>query len=88
MGVNLAAAQAHAQWRSPDLEPKLEVNPSAAVEGVGGAISTSVADECNRVLGQELSPGEDEMRADLVNEEAKRKLDAWEKFDAFSPINA
>ena len=55
MEGDLAAAQAHAQWRSPDLKPKLEVNPSAAADGVDGAISARVADECNRVLRQELS---------------------------------
>ena len=53
MEVDLAVAQAHAQWWTPELKPKLEVNPSAAVGGVDGAISAWVADECNRVWGQE-----------------------------------
>ena len=63
MEVDLAAAQAHAQWWSPDLKSKMEASPSDAVEGVDGAISAWVADECNRVLGQELP-----------QEEAKRTL--------------
>ena len=29
------------------------------VEGVKGAVSASVADKCNRVLGQEFSPEEE-----------------------------
>ena len=55
--VDLAVAPAHAQQWPPELKPKLEASPSAAVEGVDGAISAWVADECARFLGQELSPG-------------------------------
>ena len=54
MEVYLAVVQAHAQWWSPDLKPRMEASPSEAVEGVDGAISALVADECSRVLGQEL----------------------------------
>ena len=68
MEVDLAVGHAHAQWWSLDLKPKLEVNSSAAVDGVDGATSAWVADECNRALGQELPEEEEEMHADLVNE--------------------
>ena len=88
MEGDLAAAQAHAQWRSPDLKPKLEVNPSAAADGVDGAISAWVADECNRVLRQELPQEEEEWHVDLANYGEKRELEAWGKFDASSPVNA
>ena len=47
-----------------------------AVEGVDGAISAWAADECNRVLGQELSQQEEEMHAGLVQEGKRRKLEA------------
>ena len=50
--VDLAVVQARAQLGPPELKHKLEVNPSAAVEGVDGAISAWVADECNRILGR------------------------------------
>ena len=43
MEVDLAVVQAHAQWWSPDLKPKMEASPSDAVEGVDGAISAWVA---------------------------------------------
>ena len=76
MEVDLAAAQAHAQWRSPDLKPKMEASPSEAVEGVDGAISAWVADECNCVLGQEFPQEEEEMRAELVHEGQRRELEA------------
>ena len=88
MEVDLAVVQAHAQWWPPDLKPKMEASPSEAVEGVDGAISAWVADECNRVLGQELSQEEDEMRADLAREGKRRELEAWGEFDAFSPLSA
>ena len=42
--VDLAVVQAHAQWWPPEFKPKLEVNPSAAVAGVDGAMSAWVAD--------------------------------------------
>ena len=87
MEVDLAVAQAHAQWWPWEHQPKLEVNPSAAAEGVDGAISARVADKCNRVLGQELSREEEEMHADLANEGKRRELAAWDKFDVFSPLS-
>ena len=46
-----AVAHAHAQWWSPDLEPKMEASPSATAGGVDGAISLWVADGRNRIWG-------------------------------------
>ena len=60
MAVGLAVAHAHAQWWPPDLKPKMEASPSAAVEGVDGAIPAWVADERNRILRQEFAPEEEE----------------------------
>ena len=68
MGADLKVAQAHAQWWSPELKPKLEVNPSAAADSVGGAISAWVAYERNRILGQKLYRDAEDMHADLANE--------------------
>ena len=45
MAVGPAVVHAHAQWWSPDLKPRMEASPSAAAEGVDGAISAWVADE-------------------------------------------
>ena len=86
--VDLAAAQAHAQWWSPDLKPKLEVIPSDVAEGVDGATSAWVADECNRALGQKLPKEGKEMRAELAQEGKRRELEAWGKFEAFVPLDA
>ena len=88
MEVDLAVAHAHAQRWSPELKPKLEVNLSAAAEGVDGVISAWVADECNRILGQELPREAEEMRADLANEGKRRELAARDKFDVSSPLRA
>ena len=49
----LAVVHTHAQWWSPDLKPKIAANKPSVVEGVDGAISAWVTDECNRTLGQE-----------------------------------
>ena len=38
VAVDLAVVHAHAQWRSPDLKPEMEASPSAAAEGMDGAI--------------------------------------------------
>ena len=57
MEAGPAVLQAHAQGWPPELKPELEANSSVAVEGVDGAISAWVADECTRFLGQELPPG-------------------------------
>ena len=88
MEVDMAGVQAHAQCWPPELKPKLEVNPSAAVEGVDGAISAWVTDGCNRIPGQELSQEEKEMHVDLVNKGKRRELAAWGMFDGFSPLSA
>ena len=53
MEVDVAAADARAQWRSPELVSKMAATQLSAVEGVDGAISVWVAGERNRILGQE-----------------------------------
>ena len=67
MEVDLAVTQAHAQWWSLDLKSKIEASPSDAAEGVDGAISALVADECNRALCQEPSQEKDEAHAELAH---------------------
>ena len=53
--VDLGVVKEHAQWWNPELKPQVEAHNSSAAEGVDGAASEWVADQCNRVLGQELS---------------------------------
>ena len=65
--VDLAVEQTHAQWWSPDLEHKIEANQFSVAGGVAGAMSAWVADERNRMSGQELTLEGEEMLVDLVH---------------------
>ena len=53
--------------------------------GVVGQASAWVADECNRVLGGELLPEEEEQHAELVKVAKIEEPDAWKKFDVSDP---
>ena len=59
MAVDLAVVSAHAQWWSSDLKPQLTALSHQMVEGSDEAVNAWVADECDRVLGQELSVEEE-----------------------------
>ena len=61
---------------------------SSAAEGVDGAISEWVTGECNRISGQGLTPGGEEMHAGLVEASKLRELEAWQKLGVFSPHEA
>ena len=50
-----------------------------------GAISAWVADDCSRVLGQELSQVEEELHAELVAAAKLTELADWKKFGVFEP---
>ena len=63
----------------------MDANRSSVVGGVNGTASALVADECGRVLGQELSPGEEERHAELAQAAKAEELDNWEKFDISNP---
>ena len=67
------------------MKPQVEARQSSAVEGVHGAISTRVADKCNRVPGQELSLEEEKLHADLVREGKPRELAARGEFGVYTP---
>ena len=51
------------------------------MEGVEGAASAWVADDCYRELGRDLSPGEEGQHAELVRAAKITEVDAWRKFD-------
>ena len=69
-------AKEHAQWSNPALKPRVEASRSLGVGGVEAAISVWVADESNRVLGQELPEEEEVAHADLVRAEKEKALGA------------
>ena len=66
LAAGLEAANERAQWWNPELQPQVEARQSSVAEGVHGAASAWVADECNRALGRELSPEEEGQHAELV----------------------
>ena len=68
LAVDMSVVQEHDQWCNPALKTQVEALQSSVVKGVDGAISAWVADECNRVSGQDLSPEEGEMHAELAHE--------------------
>ena len=58
-----------------------------AVEGLGAANSPWVADERNRVLGQQLSEEGEELHAGLARDAKVKELDAWKRFGAYEPFD-
>ena len=49
-------------------------------------LSAWVAEERNRISGQELTEGEERAFSDLVKKAKERELEAWEQLRVFSPI--
>ena len=88
MAVDLAVAHSHAPWWPPDLKPQMEASPSATAEGADGNISAWVADESNRISGQELTLEEGDTHADLVQAGKSRELAASENFDVIPSCEA
>ena len=82
-GSNGKRPRSEAQWWNPELNPQVEAHQSSVAGDVGGAVSARVADECNTVLGQELSPEEEEQHAGLVEAAKIREHDSRRKFDVF-----
>ena len=58
------------------------------MECVEAAISALVADECNRVLGQELSAEEEAALADVVREAKNKELGEWKSSRVSRPLKA
>ena len=57
-----------------------------AVEGLGAANSPWVADERNRVLGQQLSEEGEELHAGLARDAKVKELDAWKSCEVCEPF--
>ena len=85
LAVDLEVAQEHAQWWNPELEPRLVAHRSSLVEGVDGAASAWIADECNRASGQELAPEKETQHAEVVQQAKNRELDVWKQFGVSDP---
>ena len=73
--VDLEVVTGHVQWGHLGLEPRMEAQQFSVVEGVDSAVSAWVAGRCNRVWGQESSPGEEKQHAELAQAAKTRELD-------------
>ena len=62
------------------------VEGNQAIEGVEGALTAWVAAQCERPLGQELSSVDEQRFVKEVEAAKCRGLDAWCKFQVFSPV--
>ena len=81
VSADLEVVKQQARWWNASPKPQVEAHQSSVAEGVGGAASARVADGCNRVLGQELSPGKMGRRAEFVRAAKLDELGARKKFD-------
>ena len=75
--ADLEVAKEHAQKKNSELKPLVDANRSSVVEAADRAVPASVAGECNRELGQELPPEEEEQHAELAQAAKTKVLDAW-----------
>ena len=82
---DLEVQKEYAQWRNPELKPQVEAHQSSVMGGVDGAVPAWVADECNGVAGQGLSPAEEEQHVELVMAAKIKELHIWRKFDVCGP---
>ena len=64
----------------------MDATQSSVVEGVGAVISSWVAGECNRVLGQELRDDDGKLRTDPARDAKVKELDAWKRFKVSQPL--
>ena len=74
--ANEEVVEGHAQWRNPGLECRVDSTQSSVAKGPDAPISACVANECNRVLGQELTGEVEKLDADLVRGATKKQVSA------------
>ena len=85
--VDLAVLEKHTQWWSSELKPHFNLWSHSLVDGSENAISAWMAEECNRVLGQELTPDEELQCPEMVQDGKERELNAWKQFNVFSSVD-
>ena len=86
--TNREIAKHHAQWRGKGMQ-LFRNTPSSLWDGAVDVASSAVAaDECNRILGQELPPEEESVYEKDVLAAKARELDAWTQFKVYSSMES
>ena len=68
-----------------DTHTRVDPGASFLVDGGGPALPAWVAEECNRISGQELTEGDGRNVADLDREAKVREFEAWGQFKVSPP---
>ena len=86
--LNKEAVKTQAQWRDPCKKGKWNATVGSPLEGADAAISGWTADQRNKSLRQEVSPGQEHGHAAQDRSATDRELRAWSKFNVFMPLRA
>ena len=68
-----------------DAQTRMDPGASSIVDGVGPVLPAWVAEERNRISGQQSTEGEEHTFSDLVREAKVRELAKWGNFRVSSP---
>ena len=79
-------SEERAQWWDPALKVRWAATDASSVNGAEAANFTSIAEECNRVLGREPAGAEGKLDGGLVSAAKARELSASNKSKAFRPL--
>ena len=83
--ANKEILKQHAQWWDKEMQIFWNNPLSHDERDLDAAASAQAADLCNKILGKELTPDEEEKFIKEVKAAKGRELDAWSKFRVFSP---
>ena len=83
--ANKEILKQHAQWWDKGMQIFWNNPLSHEERDLDAAASAQAADMCNKILGKELTPEEEEKFIKEVDAAKGRELDAWSHFRAFSP---
>ena len=83
--ANMEILKQHAQWWDKGMQIFWDNRRIHAEMDMLAAASAQEAEVCNKILGRELTPEEEEKFVKEVDAAKRRELDAWSHFRVFSP---
>ena len=69
-----------------DTQTRMDPGASVIVDSGGQVFSAWVSEECDRILGQELTGREERAFSDTVQKAGAKELESWEHFRVLSPV--